>query len=691
MRIAIIVVIAIAAIFAGGAFFILSNYLEEREKRIYAEAEEAKPGVAAVEVVVADIDLPAGTAITSSQLKWQPWPDDSLDGDYIAYREEDEDADKSDLEDQLLDMVVRRAIMKGEPVTLPKLFAREDAVFMAGMLSPGMRAVAIKVKDVTGVGGFVMPGDHVDVIVTVKWKIDPEARKGGLPYTEFTSETIVQNARVMAVDQAFGDFEENAVKADTVTLEVTPKQAEVIAVATGIGDLSLSLRSLLPGGAGAFSGFTSDRESLYAMGGSFPTTDRLAQPVAVAATDGATDGKRFRTVTAVRDIPPGTLLRATDVEWTELSPDVPPEDYLVQGREQIGMSQLAGALLTAGVKAGEPLPIASLLVSGQPEFLASALRPGMRAASVAVAPGAFIGMPGDEVDVVLVASVDDRRFNETILQKARILSISLRGNMAAIEVTPKQYEAVAVAQSMGEVSLSLRSRNTMLADFYGGQFTSDLEVSRAMSGGAEALAARAGVGIAIEPTIVTEAAPMALVVAAGRELRVGDLLRESDFQWVELPADVTEGRYFAQGRDALEQLRGALVKESVAAGAPIEVNMVMRASEPGFLAAAIMPGLRAADIPLPDSSNIGGFVVPGDLVDVVLTATVGERRFSETILQEVRVLAYNAQRNTATVEVSAKQSETLAVAQTMGPLQLSLRSDNTMLADVYGGRFTSDL
>ena len=83
--------------------------------------------------------------------------------------------------------------------------------------------------------------------------------------------------------------------------------------------------------------------------------------------------------------------------------------------------------------------------------------------------------------------------------------------------------------------------------------------------------------------------------------------------------------------------------------------------------------------------------MPGDLVDVELTATVGERRFSETILQEVRVLAYNAQRNTATVEVSAKQSETLAVAQTMGPLQLSLRSGNTMLADVYGGRFTSDL
>ena len=267
MRIAIIIVLAVAAVFALSAGYFLFQYIEDVKVSAVQDAERAKPGVAAVEVIVAETDLPAGTAITSSHLRWQPWPDDSLDGDYITFREEDEDADQSELEDEVLDMVVRRAIMEGEPITLPKLFARKDASFMAGMLTPGMRAVAIKVKDVTGVGGFIMPGDHVDVIVTVKWRIDPEAREAGLPFTEYTSETIVQNARVMAIDQAFSDFEESAVKADTVTIEVTPKQAEVIAVADGKGDLSLSLRSLSPGGTGAFAGFTSDRETFYAMGG----------------------------------------------------------------------------------------------------------------------------------------------------------------------------------------------------------------------------------------------------------------------------------------------------------------------------------------------------------------------------------------------------------------------------------------
>ena len=415
MRIALIVVIVVAGLFAAGVFYFLLQYLDSVQVEADLKAEAKRPGVESVDVLVAEIDLPAGTVVASEHVDWQAWPDDSV-GDYIVYREDDDDADEDDLEEQVYDMIVRRAIMAGEPVTLSKLFVREGATFLSGMLAPGMRAVAIRVgkKAPAGVGGFIMPGDYVDVIVTIKWKIDSRVRDSGMPFTEYTSETVVQNARVMGVDQSFGDVAETAVKVDLVTIEVTPKQAEVLVVARGKGDLSLSLRSLQPGDTGVFVGFTSDRESLYAMGGDFPITDRLTNAIEVVSTDDATRERReftsFPVITAVRDLPAGTLLRPRDIEWATLATGLSPEVYIIQGREWVGPSELAGVLLTADVKAGEPLLLHSLLSPEQSEFIAAALRPGMRAASLRGLGSIFVGTPGDEVDVVLSGEVEGHRF-----------------------------------------------------------------------------------------------------------------------------------------------------------------------------------------------------------------------------------------------------------------------------------------
>ena len=320
MRLAVVIVIAVAALFAGGVFYFLLQYMENVEKNAVMQAELAKPGVEAVDIMVADIDMPAGTVIDSNNMDWQPWPDDSLGDGYVAYREDDGD-DQSDLEEPYYDQIVRRTILAGEPITEAKLFTREGATFLSGMLTPGMRAVAIKVQDVSGVGGFIMPGDHVDVIVSLKWKVDQDARKSGVPVIEYTSETIVQNARVMGIDQAFGDFEENVVKASAITIEVTPKQVEIIAVAGSKGTLSLSLRSLVPDPVGALEGFTSDREILYSLGGGFPVSERMATPVVVAGSDESSGLKQlggvqvFRAMTARHDLPKGFLLRGSDVRW----------------------------------------------------------------------------------------------------------------------------------------------------------------------------------------------------------------------------------------------------------------------------------------------------------------------------------------------------------------------------------------
>ena len=258
MRLAVIIIIAVAALFAGAVFYFLLQFMENVERNAIAQAELATPGVDAVEILVADTDMPAGTVIDSNNMDWRTWPDEDLGGGYVVYREDDGD-DQSDLEEPYYDQIVRRTIMAGEPITEAKLFTRAGASFLSGMLTPGMRAVAIKVQDVTGVGGFILPGDRVDVIVSLKWKIDQDAREKGAPFTEFTSETIVQNARVLGIDQAFDDFEENVSKASAVTIEVTPKQAVIIAVAKRQADISLSLSSLVPDPVGAISGLPSDR------------------------------------------------------------------------------------------------------------------------------------------------------------------------------------------------------------------------------------------------------------------------------------------------------------------------------------------------------------------------------------------------------------------------------------------------
>ena len=205
MRIALIVVFAVAAAFAAGAFYFVLGYIEDAEEDARQQAEAEKPGVDAVELLVAATNLPAGTVIKDEHISWQPWPDDSLSDDYIVYRE-DGDADQSDLESPVLGLIVRRAIVAGEPLTPPKLFERDGVTFLSGMLAPGMRAYTIKVKSQTAVAGFIRPGDRVDVIISIKWKVDNKIKDSGLPFTEYTSETIIQNARVLAVNQSIGDL-----------------------------------------------------------------------------------------------------------------------------------------------------------------------------------------------------------------------------------------------------------------------------------------------------------------------------------------------------------------------------------------------------------------------------------------------------------------------------------------------------
>lgn len=198
------------------------------------KAEAAQQAPKGPKVLVAQRALPVGTIITADSVSFQEWPKEMVQDAYFI----DGEADMN----KLMGTVVRYPITAGQPVTQGALVAPGDRGFLAAALGPGMRAVTIPVSAKTGVGGFVFPGDHVDLMLTQT--VTP--RDGGLPLK--ATETILRNVRVLATDQSTETTVEEGktvVRAfRTVTLEVTPKIAEKIAVAQTIGTLSLSLRSL---------------------------------------------------------------------------------------------------------------------------------------------------------------------------------------------------------------------------------------------------------------------------------------------------------------------------------------------------------------------------------------------------------------------------------------------------------------
>ena len=184
-------------------------------------------------VLVADTSLSAGQFVRPENLRWQAWPADDLTPAYIV-------ESKARIED-FVGAVARSAVAEGEPITEERLVRPGDRGFMAAVLTPGYRAVTVNVTVSSGLAGFVFPGDRVDLLLTMAVP-DPDSK-----IQRHAAETLLTDLRVLAVDQRSDDQNKSVVVEKTATLEVTPKQAETIAVATELGNLSLSLRSIAHG------------------------------------------------------------------------------------------------------------------------------------------------------------------------------------------------------------------------------------------------------------------------------------------------------------------------------------------------------------------------------------------------------------------------------------------------------------
>lgn len=221
-----ILFMALAILAAGGTFALTQN--GKSNPSATPQQVEKKQGQF---VLVAAKTLTAGSFVNAENLKWQAFPDGALSASYLT-------KDKIKIED-LNGSVVRRVITAGEPITQERLIKPGDRGFVAAILKEGMRAVSVSVNATSGIAGLVFPGDQVDVILTHSVQSDDEMR----PMRQ-VSETILTNVRVLAIDQRTDDQNAKPSVPKTTTLEVTPKQAEIMMVARELGRLSLSLRSL---------------------------------------------------------------------------------------------------------------------------------------------------------------------------------------------------------------------------------------------------------------------------------------------------------------------------------------------------------------------------------------------------------------------------------------------------------------
>jgi pilus assembly protein CpaB len=232
MKAARIVVLGIA-IAAGGVAALLAGRSHEPEA---PKPQAPAPVLETVDVLIAKTDLARGQVIDPSQIGWQAWPTASANENFIKRTA------RPDALNQFSGAIVRVPIAAGQPVYDPMVVFAKGSGFLAAVLPKGMRAVAIDISPDSDAGGFILPEDHVDILLTHHDK--SAERTSGIE--KIVTDTILENVRVLAVDQAAEEKSgQKVIIGKTATVELTPEQAETLANAHQLGALSLSLRSLM--------------------------------------------------------------------------------------------------------------------------------------------------------------------------------------------------------------------------------------------------------------------------------------------------------------------------------------------------------------------------------------------------------------------------------------------------------------
>lgn len=234
------------ALVAGGLAFFLSRSLTQPPPAPkVTQVQQAET----VQVLVARNDIPLGQVASDSHFRWQDWPKNAVNPTFIR-RDQRPRATA-----ELSGHIARTSIITNEPITATKLIKAGSGGVLAAILTPGMRAISIKISEHTSVGRLILPNDHVDLLLVQRSR----GKSGG--QEEVNVEVLLRNVRVLAIGQNI-EAKEGRKGADgnVAALELTPSQSEVVAQGALRGELTLALRSIADIGGGQTSADDKNKE-----------------------------------------------------------------------------------------------------------------------------------------------------------------------------------------------------------------------------------------------------------------------------------------------------------------------------------------------------------------------------------------------------------------------------------------------
>ena len=228
-----------------------------------------------VKVLVAARNLPLGSRVNEGAVEWKQWPAEALSPAFIS------NDTRPNADAELKAAIVRSPIVQGEPINEGKLVKSGDSGVMAALLRPGMRAVTTRISVDTAAGGFIQPGDRVDIILTQTIQRQDNNNQG-VNQRVYVSDTVFKNVHVLAIDQTFSTTAESGATkiGSTATFEMSQEDSELLQEAVAKGDLSLTLRGMRNSRATARSSATIVKEEENKQ--SILTVYRGGQPQQVA-------------------------------------------------------------------------------------------------------------------------------------------------------------------------------------------------------------------------------------------------------------------------------------------------------------------------------------------------------------------------------------------------------------------------
>lgn len=280
--------ILVAGAVALGAAFSVRSLMQSQVARAMKSAE----AVDTAQVLVAARPIGAGAVLVAEDFRFDKWPKAIVGKDILVM------TDKSDPSKQLLGQIARHDIAIGQPLGQTSIYKPEKGGKLAGMLDPGKRAVAINVTAESSVAGLASPGDYVDVVLSADMaRAGGDRAKSSNEFLRYTAETVLENVKLLAIDQATTrlsgkeDKEGTKLVGKTATIEVDAEQAEVLILAGQMGKLSLVLRSVGKKDKDTREGeFTSDLKVSGALSSLFHRRKALPQESAPAPAPRSLDG-----------------------------------------------------------------------------------------------------------------------------------------------------------------------------------------------------------------------------------------------------------------------------------------------------------------------------------------------------------------------------------------------------------------